>query len=682
MLRFNNNQKIFVFDKILLIVLAVCMAAAVPLYFGGRSSAQTPTTGTFLVADLTGGPIGGATPGGFGSYAADAQNNRFLEVQVGSVNLASGTMLDVVVNGNAVGQIRLTQLRNGLLRLSTMAGQTVPTVNAGSSVAVKNGATTILNGTFSARATPTPFPSPTTFPTPSAAFFASLTGPTVDGVMPRGFGAYAEFGSTSRKLGVFVNHVRLPMGTRLGVFINGNSVGDIVLRYDGTGGLRLDTANGDTIPTVMAGSTAAVKNGTTTILSGTFQPPTLPSPTPTPTTTPTPHSNRFFGGRLNGAQVVPPVTTQGIGLVGVALNESGTQIRVWLGFARLSSEQTTAKIYGPAMPGETAPEIFDLGTIGGTSGRFPVRMFSVTPEQSEQLRNGLWYVQIGSTNNPNGEIRGQIRGHTRPSAFRGTETEDIAVFRPSTGTWYVKDGGGYTANVLGAPGDLPVSGDYDGDGMTDYAVFRNGAWIVSRSSDGGLTTRQFGLPGDIPVRGDYDGDGTADLAVFRPSTGVWYIEKSNGSGYIITQFGLNGDVPVASDFDGDGLTDITLFRPSDGVWYWLKSDTGEFRAARFGLQGDEPIAGDFDGDGADDIAVYRPSTRIWYILRSSDSNYDIRQFGLSTDIPVAGNYDGDGITDIAVFRPSTGIWYIWRSSDQTFEVQYFGTDGDLPATKR
>lgn len=648
------------------ILFALFLAAAVPFYLGSHSNAQTPTTGTFLFANLTGSPIGGVTPHGNGRYSVGPQNNRFFETEVGPVNLPGGTILSVFVDGNSVGQIRLSVFHNGILHLSSMMGQTVPTVNAGSALEVKNGTTAILSGTFAIPPPPSPFP------TPSAAFFASLTGPTINGIMPRGFSPYAEFGTTSRRLGVFVNHVHLPPGTHLGVFINGNSIGEIVLHNNGEGGLRLDTANGQTVPTVIAGSTAVVKNGATTILSGTFGPPPPP---------PVPHPNRFFAGRLNGRQVVPPVTTEARGAVFVAINEAETQIHVDLGFHRLSSAQTTAKIYGPAMVGETGPAIFDIGTIGGTAGRFPVRTFDVTAEQKAQLRNGLWYVQIGSANHPDGEIRGQIHSHSRPGGFTGAATEDIAVFRPSNGTWYVKNGAGYTAEALGAPGDIPVSGDFDGDGNTDYAVYRGGTWLISRSADAGLTTKQFGMPGDIPVRGDYDGDGIGDLAVFRPSTGVWYVEKSNGSGYIITQFGLNGDLPVASDLDGDGLTDIALFRPSSGVWYWLKSTTNDFRAAQFGVSGDVPIAGDFDGDGTDDISVYRPGTGVWYIWRSSDSGYDFRQFGLSTDVPVAGNYDGDGIADIAVFRPSTGIWYIWRSSDNAYDFQYFGIGGDIPATK-
>ena len=71
---------------------------------------------------------------------------------------------------------------------------------------------------------------------------------------------------------------------------------------------------------------------------------------------------------------------------------------------------------------------------------------------------------------------------------------DLAVWRPSDGNWY----------VLGGPGSQ----------QTSYF------W--------GHTS-----PPDIPVPGDYDGDGKTDFAAFEPSTHTWWIVPSE----VITAFG-------------------------------------------------------------------------------------------------------------------------------------------------
>ncbi len=114
-----------------------------------------------------------------------------------------------------------------------------------------------------------------------------------------------------------------------------------------------------------------------------------------------------------------------------------------------------------------------------------------------------------------------------------------------------------TVNVVAAPPEGGVFGDFTGDGAADFAVFRpsNSRWYVN----GIAGSTQWGKSGDVAVPGDYNGDGTTDIAVFRPSNGRWFINGIAGS----TAWGKNGDIAVPGDYTGDGTTDIAVFRPSE-----------------------------------------------------------------------------------------------------------------------
>jgi hypothetical protein len=70
---------------------------------------------------------------------------------------------------------------------------------------------------------------------------------------------------------------------------------------------------------------------------------------------------------------------------------------------------------------------------------------------------------------------------------------ELAVWRPSSGTWYVRGVGGVQ---WGAPGDIPAAGDYNADGSADLAVWRpsDGTWYIRRIAD-----VQWGRRGDVPV---------------------------------------------------------------------------------------------------------------------------------------------------------------------------------------
>jgi hypothetical protein len=75
-----------------------------------------------------------------------------------------------------------------------------------------------------------------------------------------------------------------------------------------------------------------------------------------------------------------------------------------------------------------------------------------------------------------------------------------------------------------------------------------GVWYILHSSDGSLASVQWGVTGDMPVPGDYDGDGKFDITVWRSSTGAWYIVRSSDGTIQVQTFGINGDLPLPSAY--------------------------------------------------------------------------------------------------------------------------------------
>jgi hypothetical protein len=214
----------------------------------------------------------------------------------------------------------------------------------------------------------------------------------------------------------------------------------------------------------------------------------------------------------------------------------------------------------------------------------------------------------------------------------------------------------------GLPGDRPVAGDWDGlpaamppdpkAGTDTPGVFRAGVWLLRNSNSEGPTDLEFGFgqAGDVPVVGDWDGDGIDTIGVFR--SGVWLLRNSNSEGPTDLEFGFGqaGDVPVVGDWDGDGNDTIGVYRR--GQWLLRNSNAaGPFDITfDFGAERDRPVSGDWDGDGVDTIGRFTQG--LWRLRNTNTGGTPDLEFyfGAFAHLPITGDWNNDGVDTIGISR--------------------------------
>ena len=356
---------------------------------------------------------------------------------------------------------------------------------------------------------------------------------------------------------------------------------------------------------------------------------------------------------------------------------------------------------GPAASGHPGPSNGGTATFstvfGGTNPNGDWKLFVIDVADGDTGSiSGGWSLEITPF---------AVPANDAPVDINGDGKTDYVTIRNTGGgangqaTWYTSFADGFPTNPTdwGIASDQFVPADFDGDGKDDFAVFRpsSGVFYIVRSGTSTMFTEQFGQNGDdASVVGDYTGDNIDDLAVYRdgatPSdVSRWYY-RSIGSppGFQTIPWGQGGDFPAPGDYDGDGKYDFVVQREdSNGVngRFWVRLATGTQYSLWFGLRDDSVVPGDYDGDGKTDVAVARfDNGQIrWEFEPSGTAGHSVISdtWGVAaTDWIAQGDYDGDGQTDYGIYRPgSPGTFYVMTPIDRRIWTRIWGEASDFPA---
>ena len=237
----------------------------------------------------------------------------------------------------------------------------------------------------------------------------------------------------------------------------------------------------------------------------------------------------------------------------------------------------------------------------------------------------------------------------------GPGRETVNLVEPN-GRWHMPRGDGTTHDFFyGNPGDVPLFGDWDGDGFDTPGMYRptNGFAYLTNDlpADGGVgfgdpaLTFFFGGPGDQVFVGDWDGDGIDTLGISR--NGKMFLANTNATVFADMEFwfGNPTDIAFGGDPDGDGKDSVFLYRATSGFTYFTNSTPVGPNAVApthgtlfFGVPTDRFVIGDWNEDGTDTVGVFRPSDTTVYLRNDNTTGpaHVSYPFGQAPWLPVAG----------------------------------------------
>jgi hypothetical protein len=107
---------------------------------------------------------------------------------------------------------------------------------------------------------------------------------------------------------------------------------------------------------------------------------------------------------LSASNEVPPNPSSGTGTGKVELD--GNVVKWTVTYSGMTGPVTAGHFHGPAPAGSNAGVVVPFA---GPLASPIVGSATLTPAQVDQLKSGLWYINLHTAANPGGEIRGQVK---------------------------------------------------------------------------------------------------------------------------------------------------------------------------------------------------------------------------------------------------------------------------------
>ncbi len=312
----------------------------------------------------------------------------------------------------------------------------------------------------------------------------------------------------------------------------------------------------------------------------------------------------------------------------------------------------------------TAPQILWSSFYGG-SGEDNVSALALDKEGQVYLAGSTTSpnLPVSAVNLKSGGSLSAANSDGFIAKIQGTFNDSVGIYDSFAGQFRLRNplstGAANTTVGFGQTGDLPVVGDWNGDGQTEIGVYDTiAAQFTLRRKICPLftgcifaaVTFNFGQFGDLPVAGDWNADGIDTIGVYRPSTGQFFLADSLSNPVVThtVNFTAPGNiVPLAGDWDGDGTDTVGVY-----VLAEIGHTVGQFRltnqdaanpavniAANLGNSSERPVVGDWDGDGDDTVGLLRPSTGNVRLTNNNASfaiNFILNETGT---LPIVGDWD-------------------------------------------